>query len=456
MSLLDELTGFITDLSFDQVPQEIVNRAKLHVFDTLGAMFAGAGTEESRAARDLIEEMSPVTEGAGIPVPGFGFSAPLPSAVLLTCVATRMTETDDIDLSSCTTPGSVVVPTALCAAFQRGASGKGFFEGVLAGYEVITRLGAAANGPEILYRGIWPTYLCGTIGAATVVSRILGLSPEQTRHALAISLALSSGLAARIKRGLTSRWFTLGCAAQNGLSAAFAAERGFIGDTEALDTVFPSVYGLDIDKKTLLDGLGEKFRIEEVSLKPYCSARQAISPIEAFRWLLKTHQVDPESIEDVQVIVPRQYSQMIDREGFPDGRMTSIVGVRYQMALAAFYGEDLFDIRRKRLRDEERVRNFLKKVRVSASSEFSGVYPLKWPGKVVMKAAGKTSEHAVSAPSGAPEQPLSWKEVEEKIGRTTRGSLEPAQVVKLGAAVGSLDAEEDLGEFFNALPRGPF
>lgn len=456
MPLLDELAGFVTDLSFHKLPPETIERTKLHVFDSLGALFAGAQTDESKAASDLVDNMHMSAERRGLPVVGFGFSAPLPYALLLTCVATRMTEADDIDLSSCTTPGSVIVPAALCFALYRGVGGKEFLEGVVAGYDLITRLGAAVNGPEILYRGIWPTYLCGAIGAATVGAKILGLTTEQTRNALAISLNLSSGLAPRIKADLSSRWLTLGCAAQNGLHGALAAERGFAGDVAVLDSVFPSVLGLDVNKGILLGDLGKKFLINNVSLKPYCSARQAISPVEAFRWLLKTHQFDPAHIEEVEVVVPRQYSRMIDRAEFPDGRMPSIVSVQYQMALAAFYEDDLYDIQRKRLRDEERVRDFIRKVRVVPSSEFSNDYPERWPGKVAVTIHGETRERLVLAPSGAPDQPMAWKDVEEKLKGITRGVLRPDQVEEMGAALKGLDLKTDMGAFVKGLPRMSF
>src|SRR4030042_6306748 len=176
MGLLDELAGFIPDVRFEDLSSETVHSTKLHIFDSLGALLTGACTEEAKANGDFIKEMVFSKDGTNVRVPGFSFNAPLPYAVLLSCIAARLTETDDIDIGSCTTPGSVIVPAALLLGFNRGASSKKFIEGVVTGYEVITRLGAAVNGPEILYRGVWPTYLCGAIGVATVATKILVLT----------------------------------------------------------------------------------------------------------------------------------------------------------------------------------------------------------------------------------------------------------------------------------------
>ena len=453
MALLDELAGFISHVTLDDLSSETVSQAKLHSLDSFGALLAGACTEEAKANRDLVQELFLAGDGKDVPVPGFDFSAPLPLALLLSCVATRLTETDDIDIASCTTIGSVVVPAALLFAFKKGATGQEFFEGVVTGYEIFTRLGAAVNGAEIIYRGLWPTYLCGAIGVAAVGSKILGLTLDQVKNALAISLTLSTGISGRVKTGLTSRWLTLGCAAQNGLIACLSAAKGFAGDETVLEGIFSSAYGLDLKSEILLGGLGKDFRIEKVNLKPYCSARQAIASIEAFRWLLHTFPIVPETIEAIEVSVPRQYSQMIDKPGLPDDRLGSITSVGYQLALAAFYEDDLFDIERRLLRNEKKVEAFIQKVHVTPSDPLTAMYPKKWSGKVVLRAAGKPYEQEVLSPRGDADQPMTWEDVEQKAKRISRRFFDPERVAKLGAAVKGLDSMGRVDPLVHLLHR---
>jgi 2-methylcitrate dehydratase PrpD len=446
MQLLDGLAEFIANVSFKNLRSETIDQTKLHIFDSLSATRVGANTEEAKANLQLLKRMNPAMETSGVPMAGFGFSAPLPSAVFLSCVATRLTEMDDIDIASCTTPGSVAVPAALCVASYTGASGDGFVEGVLAGYEVITRLGASVNGPEILYRGIWPTYLCGAIGVAAVASKILGLTVDQIKHAIAISVTLSTGISGRTKGGWSSRWLTLGCAAQNGLVAALAGGSGFAGDASVLDASFKSMYGLDLQPQILLKGLGDEFQIGKVNLKPYCSARQAVASIEAFRSLLASHAFEPEAIEEIEVMVPQQYAQMIDRGAFPEDRLTSITSIQYQLALAAFYEEDLFDSERRLLRDVEKVRTFMKKVRVTPSPHLTAIYPGKWPGRISLRVSGHKYEHEVLAPKGDTDQPMTWEDVEQKWKRAIRRSGEPRQVEELGTRVKELSGKKKADE----------
>jgi 2-methylcitrate dehydratase PrpD len=437
--LIDQLAEFVTQVSLETIPRKTVEKTKLHVFDTLAATQLGARTEEGKANLELFRMWIPPADGPGIPVPGFEFRAPLPSAVFLSCVATRLTEMDDIDIASCTTPGSVAVPAALALACHAGASGRSFLESVVVGYEVMTRLAAAVNGPVILYRGIWPTYLCAAICVAAVGSKILRLSADQTRHALAISLSMSTGTAGRIKGGLSSRWLTLGSAAQGGLLAAMAAGRGFSGDSAILDTLFPSVYGLDLRPDVLLAGLAETFMIDRVNIKPFCCARQGIASVEAFRWLLRNHAIRAEDLEAIEVLVPQQYSQMIDRGDFPEDRLASITGIQYQLALAAFHEEDLFDTERKVLRDNDTVRNFMKKVRVAPSPPLTEMFPQKWPGKVSVKGAGKGFEHEILSPQGDAAAPMTWADVEQKWKRAGRRTIKPVRIEELEKQVKEID-----------------
>ncbi len=99
------------------------------------------------------------------------------AAMLVT--ACRLTECDDIHIGCCVTPSSVVVPVALMAGHMAGASQDRVLEGMLAGYQAMLTLGLAARGAEIIYRGVWPTYLTGGIGAAAIAAKVMGLGERQ-------------------------------------------------------------------------------------------------------------------------------------------------------------------------------------------------------------------------------------------------------------------------------------
>jgi 2-methylcitrate dehydratase PrpD len=142
---------------------------------------------------------------------------------------------------------------------------------------------------------------------------------------------------------------------------------------------------------------------------------------------------------------------MIGRPGFPEDRLGSITSVRYQLALAAYYEDDLFDVERKVLRDEKRVRTFIEKVHVTPSDSLTAIYPKKWPGKIALRAGGKRYDHEVLAPKGDSDQPLTWEEVEEKAKRISRRFFYPTKIERLGACIKGLDKMEKIGALLDLL-----
>src|SRR5690348_6421858 len=137
-----------------------MERLRLHIADTLGMILQGATLAEGKTAMAV-----------GSRLAGW-------------CASARLTEADDIHLTSCTTPGSVVVPTALhLAAAGLFRTWGDFATAVLAGYEAMIRLGYAIDGPRILAQKIWPTLFAAPVGAAAVASRAWKLDASQTAGA---------------------------------------------------------------------------------------------------------------------------------------------------------------------------------------------------------------------------------------------------------------------------------
>src|SRR6185369_13028478 len=112
---------------------------------------AGRSRESERAdeARRARAEPRTRERAAGAPLARLTLSMTdgLASDVLAGCAQTRCTKVDDIHLASCTTPGSVIVPTALALAAAGDLRSVGdVCAAALAGFETLIRYGVAING----------------------------------------------------------------------------------------------------------------------------------------------------------------------------------------------------------------------------------------------------------------------------------------------------------------------
>jgi 2-methylcitrate dehydratase PrpD len=415
------LAAFATALDAKTLPETALEAARLHVLDSIASIHAGAAASESAVTNDALRRLMPDGGGA--------------ASTARWCVASRLTECDDIDVISCTTPGSVVLPAAFAAVALGGVTPHAFTAGVVAGYQVMTALGAAADGPSIVYGSRWPTHFGAAMTAAATVGTIAGLSEERLLHALAIAATMTTGSAGRISGNPTSRWLTLGCAVQSGISAALGAQAGLLGD----EAVFAACLGLDPQRVALVDATS--LAIERTGLKPYHTSRQGLSATEAFLSLMRDEAIDPQTIAAITVAVPAQYRAMIDRAKRPRSK-TESRGIHYQLALAAFYPDELYDIERAELRTEEaRMARLIDTVTVTASDAMSALYPRIWPGSVTVRTPQGTFEREVQHPRGDRENPLSWSDVESKWAKIFRSVSATDPITAFAASVRNLDLD---------------
>ena len=108
-------------------------------------------------------------------------------------IAFHSIEMDDVNNEASLHPGVVAFPTALSMADLASVSGKDFIAAVVAGYDVIVRLGRALQPAEHYGRGFHPTGTCGAFGAAVVAGRLLGLQGDDFIHALGIVGSQTAG-----------------------------------------------------------------------------------------------------------------------------------------------------------------------------------------------------------------------------------------------------------------------
>ena len=440
MSLIGNLAEFVTKTDIAALSPETLAHAKMHILDTVGAMLAGPQTVEGIAIGKFIESLD---DQSTIPVIGYSFTTSLPRAVFGACAATRTTEIDDIHLGSCTTPGSVVVPTALSlAAAGHFKTSADILSAIVVGYELMIRMGLAIDGPRVLYHGVWPTYMGAPLASAAVACKGLRLDSRTAAHALAIALTMSTGVAGRVRSALSSRWLTLGAAAEHGVIAALAASQGFAGDEGLLDKDVGPLQAMIKAKEKLVGSSEGEFFITQTALKPYPSSRQALAAIEAFKEILTVQGVDPGSIDEIVVHVPAQYAAMINNSALPVTRQESLLGVQYQMALAAFHSEILFDVNRELLPDDSDVSGLMKKVQVRASEELEKQFPALWPAKVEVTSGGRTFSRELLRPVWDSCDELGWEEIEAKFKRIAGPIVGRVQTERIIEAIHSMDSAE--------------
>ena len=419
MSVLRDLAAFVCGASVKSFAEADRATQQRHLTDTLVAAVAGNLTTEGRALRSLYPQPTPM------------------DAIGMQAAIIRHTEIDDIHLLSCTTPSSVTVPAALSLARDGDCDPEQVASAIWIGTELMTRLGAAIEGPKILYRGIWPTYLAAPLGAAAIAARLWRLSEEQTAHALSLALMLMSGRAGRFHGKIPGRSVILAIAVTGGLRAAAAAQRGVGGDPDLLDGPWlKDAHGLAADVNVLTGRLGTDNVYQQLSLKPFCSAKQSIAAIEAFIALLGDG-IDANAITKVRIRVPPPYLRMISMKAELGVRSSTLVSAAFQLGLAACRRERLYDIERNDILREEAARHFSEKVEIIADEGLLGPFPRAWPAEVEVEAGGTIARKRVVEALGDPSRPLDDTEIAykaEQVLSRLGGAPSAAEIVAIGLA----------------------
>lgn len=420
MSVIRDLAAFVCGASVASLPQAERAAQRRHVADTLVAAVAGSRTSEGRALRALLPH------------------AELADAIGMQAALIRHTEIDDIHTRSCTTPSSVTVPSALALAREAGEfDPEHVASAIWVGTELMTRLGVAIHGARILYRGVWPTYFAAPFATAAIAARIWCMSAEETAHALSLGLMLTAGRSGRFHGKIPGRTVILAIAVANGLRAAGAARHGVGGDPDLLDGPWlRDAQGLDDDLGALTAGLGAGSVYAQMALKPFCSAKQALAAIEALMTLLDKG-VSPDTIDKVQVRVPPPYARMIGMKAEPGSRSSTIVSAAFQMGLAAYRRERLYDIERANATQDADALNFASKVEIAADKSLLDAFPACYPAEIEVVAGGKTLRKRVTAALGDPARPLDDAQLKDKAERVLQwmpGAPAAGPIVDLGLA----------------------
>jgi 2-methylcitrate dehydratase PrpD len=420
MSIIQDWAAFVCGASAAALPEAERAIQRRHVADTLVAAVAGSRTGEGRALRALLPR------------------AAVSDAIGMQAAVIRHTEIDDIHTRSCTTPSSVTVPAALSLARDRREFDPDqVASAIWVGTELMTRLGAAVDGPRVLYRGLWPTYFTAPLGAAAIAARLWRLDQAQTAHALSLALMLAAGRSGRFQGKLPGRSVILAIAVTAGLRAAAAARAGVGGDPDLLDGPWlRDAQGLAADPALLTQGLGAASVYAELSLKPFCSAKQAIAAIEALMSLLDDG-LAPDAITQVRVRVPPPYARMIAMKAEAGSRSSTIVSAAFQMGLAVHRRERLYDIERDDVVRDDVVTAFARKVEITADEALLESFPARFPAEVEVTASGQVLRKRITAARGDPERPLddaALTDKAERVFRQIEGAPAAKQLVELGLA----------------------
>jgi 2-methylcitrate dehydratase PrpD len=211
----------------------------------------------------------------------------------------------------------------------------------------------------------------------------------------------------------------LALAVTAGIRAADAARHGVGGDPNLLDGPWlRDAHGIDADATALAKPAGAPGSVyAHLSLKPFCSAKQAIAAIEAFSILVDEGGVPIDAITQVRVRVPPPYLRMISTRAEPGVRSSTIVSAAFQIGLAAYSRDRLYDIERRDVMQDGGANAFAQNVEIVADPSLLDLFPASWPAEVEVTAGGSVVRKRIAVATGDWQRPLDEAQLKDKARR---------------------------------------
>jgi len=299
-----KIAQFVSTLSYERILQEVRERIKLLIPDSLGCAIHGAQLEWCRILRGALEKVDATRTTS---VWGTSLRLSSPHAALVNGTQVQGFELDDVHRRGVLHVGAVTLP-ALAAVAERHCAldGREFLTAAVAGYEIGPRVGLCM-GQEHIGQGWHSGATVGVYSAAAAAARGLRLSPQHTVHALGISGTQAAGLMAAQYGAMVKRMHA-GRAAQSGLYGALLASDGFTGITDVFEAPyggFCTTFSRSQDRFTLAElsaGLGERFETLNVSLKFYSRVGSNHTTLDAIRDIRRRR---PFALDELDAIVVR-------------------------------------------------------------------------------------------------------------------------------------------------------
>jgi 2-methylcitrate dehydratase PrpD len=445
--LADHVLGFPTG----GLPPPTTTRATLLVLDTLGAAIAAVDADGVTQLREVVRRAGGTPE-AGVIASGERTTAA--QAALVNATMARALEIDDVHEPGLTHATATMVPVALSVASRYPElTGIELLTAIALGIDAGCRLSMAPTtmlgGSDYTPRSMSRTYQTGVLAGSLVASRVAGAGREVMLDALGNAYSQCFGNLQGLAEGTLTVRVGQGVAAQLAVQSFDFAAAGIDGARQPLEGKygwFQAFWGGHYDTDPLLTGLGERFEVDAVSIKPYACCKYAHTAIAAAVEIRESAAFELSDIERVRVHVysadcwdllceplttKADPAALAGAGGWALAQFSFPYTIACALARGGLTTADLTDA----ARADPRVVELLGKVEMVMVDTTRGLAELPEPGHVEVELrGGEVLEATVRRAVGHPERPMGVDDQIEKF-RWCAAALSPRRVSEIAEAV---------------------
>jgi 2-methylcitrate dehydratase PrpD len=428
---------FVEDLTYDQLPGDVLRILRRSFLDTMGVAAIGCTTDMSRIARRGAMALFGVAQAGPARILMDGQSVSPAGAAMAGAFTI-----DSIDAHDGTSPckghaGSAIFPSLLAmadanASQGRALDGKGFAALLAAAYEVSYRAGLVQHATCADYHtsGAWTA-----VGVAAAGAKLLNCPAKVIRHAAGIGEY--HGPRSQMMRCIdfpTMLRDGVGWGAPSGVTAAYLAQMGFTGA--------PALTCEGAEAAPFWADLGQAWRlVADTHYKPYPCCRWAHPALDAVHELMTAHALNHTMIGSVDIRTfhnatrlaghtPKTPDEFTYAIAFPVATMI----VRGQLGIEELTPDTLKDPDILRISQATRLIDDDHYTRISVGK--------RWADVTLILKDGRQFRSSARTPRGDADMPLSDTEILDKFKAFTipvLGEVRARKLARLTLGFDSLD-----------------
>jgi 2-methylcitrate dehydratase PrpD len=435
-SISQRIADFAVATTYERLPQRIRDRAKLHMLDVIGTALAATRFDFAhRALKGLLGLGEPGTHT----LIGIRKQLPLRDAALLNGILAHGLDYDDTHPGAIVHPSSSAFPCALGMGEKVNASGADLLTAYVLGVDIATRVGVTAAG-AMHTSGFHTTGIAGHFGCVVAAGKLLGLSTEQLTKAQGLAGSTASAVSEHRADGAWNKRMHPGWAGVGGITAALLARGGYLGTRriyEGADGLFRSHTGdrfESLDLSAMTAGLGEKWLIDEVAIKPFPICHLLHACADSALALRRKHALEPEDISKVRALLhPETFHYVCEPAEMrrrPVSEYMAKFSVQYVVAACLVRGKFGFaELEPEALIDRDIL---ALAQRVSHEADPGSQFPKYFSGGVVITTTdGRELVHMEKINRGAGERALTAEDICAKFVDNAKLVVSPARAARI-------------------------
>ena len=454
-SLAGILADYVYELSFEDLPVSVIERAEISIADAIACAFDGKGLPSSRIALELWNRSR---KQGNVTVWVTGEQGDMERAAWVNCLLVHSILHDDMQAATVGHMGSLIVPSALATAEKEGRGGREVLTSIVGAYEVAGRI-AVKSSQDIVKRGFRGSPVFGTFATAAACGKLLGLTKKELENAIGLAANFSCGLLAASNAGSMEWRFQNGAALKNGMHAVELAKAGVPCANSTLEGEcgFFSSFGGEKLRSDILanltgitETLGKEFEISKNIFKPHATCGYNQIGVDIVLEMAKRNRIDLGDLESVKVYVAP------DNKAYPGGDFhgpfssidQALLSKPFSVATALSRGKVSTDIYLSEL-DSADILELAEKISTVALDGMGFL-----DTRVEMKLKDGTVIDADQNTVDMTAYSLNKNKVIDKLCELSAGSFKEGVARKLGSRIFDFPEIENVADFFADLRLG--